>query len=96
MKLCRIIIRPSLVKENLEFVPKIKIVYKTLIIFVSEMKVNLRQNVLNEIVESGVKEMLLGFNISRGAKKNLWFKKLGEIMTKYKLSIIDMLVQDAK
>ena len=92
MKLCRIIIRPSLVKENLEFVPKIKIVYKTLIIFVSEMKVNLRQNVLNEIVESGVKEMLLGFNISRGAKKNLWFKKLGEIMTKYKLSIIDMLV----
>ena len=46
MKLCRIIIRPSLVKENLEFVPKIKIVYKTLIIFVSEMKVNLRQKAM--------------------------------------------------
>ena len=56
------------------------------------MKVNLRQNVLNKIVENGVKEMLLGFNISRGSRKRLWFQKLDENLTRHKSSIKDMLV----
>ena len=56
------------------------------------MKVILRDNVLSEIVEDGVKEMLQGFNIPRRGRRNLWFNNLMDVLTRYKSSVTDKLI----
>ena len=56
------------------------------------MKVILRDNVLSEIVEDGVKEMLRGFNIPRRGRRNLWFNNLMDVLTRYKSSVKDKLI----